>query len=443
MIQVSDNRRFLVRADGSPFFYVGDTAWALFQRLDRDESTYYLQDRAAKGFTVIQATALSEFDGLRVPNRYGELPLHDADPLRPNDAYFRHVDYVVDQAAALGLVVGLLPTWGDKVGPLKWGIGPEVFTPENAGPYGAYLGERYRDQPIIWILGGDRVPETAQHRAVWRAMAEGLRRGDGGRHLITYHPLGVDSSSAYFHDEPWLDFNLLQSCHLAWDRDNYNLIASDCARTPTKPCLDGEPNYEDMPMSMRPENGYFTAYDARKAAYWALFAGACGHTYGANGVFQFWDGSAPDIFHPRRRWNEALALPGAAQLIHARRLLESRPFLQRVPDQSLLVSDPGVGPDHVQATRADDRSYALTYSASGQPFTVDLGKLAGRAVTAAWFDPRVGTTHPIGTFPTGQPRAFEPPTRGRDNDWVLLLDDEARGYPTGSAARAPEINRFG
>jgi hypothetical protein len=434
MIRVSDNRRFLVREDGTPFFYLADTVWALFQRLDRDDADYYLRDRAGKGFTVIQATALSEFDGLRVPNPYGELPLHDGDPMRPNDAYFRHVDDVVDQAAALGLVVGLLPTWGDKVGPLKWGIGPEVFTPENAEPYGAFLGERYRDKPIIWILGGDRIPETDRQKAIWRAMAAGIRRGDNGQHLITYHPLGVDSSSTYFHDEPWLDFNMLQSCHLAWDRDNYNLIAQDYARVPTKPCLDGEPNYEDMPMHMSPENGYFTAYDARKAAYWALFAGAHGHTYGANGVFQFWDGSQSDIFKPRRPWREALALPGASQMVYARRLLESRPFLQRVPDQSLLVSDPGAGTDHIQATRANDGSYAFVYSASGQPFTIDLGKLSGRSVAASWYDPRTGAVQPAGNFPTESRRDFVPPTSGRDNDWVLVLDDAVRDYaPPGAA----------
>src|SRR6266849_1030209 len=98
MIRVSANQRFLVREDGTPFFYLGDTAWALFQRLDREEADRYLRDRAAKGFTVIQAVALSEFDGLRVPNRYGDLPLHDGDPHRPNDTYFRHVDAVVGVA---------------------------------------------------------------------------------------------------------------------------------------------------------------------------------------------------------------------------------------------------------------------------------------------------------------------------------------------------------
>src|SRR5437868_7308930 len=250
MLKVSDNRRFLVRDDGAPFFYLGDTAWALFQRLDLADATRYLEDRAAKGFTVIQAVALSEFDGLRVPNCYGDLPLHDCDPLQPNEAYFRHVDAVIDTAAKLGLVIGLLPTWGDKVGPLKWGVGPEVFTAENAARYGEFLGARYRDKPIIWILGGDRNPDSPQRAATWRALAAGLKRGDGGRHLMTYHPMGVYSSSSFFPGEDWLDFNTFQSSHMVWNRDNYNFIAQDYDHAPPKPCMDGEPNYEDMPVHM-------------------------------------------------------------------------------------------------------------------------------------------------------------------------------------------------
>src|SRR3712207_3580033 len=200
MLKVSDNKRFLVKADGSPFFYLGDTGWTLFQRLNREEADLYLEDRASKGFTVIQVMGISEFDGLTAPNPYGDVPLLDNDPSRPNDAYFRHVDYVVEKAAALGIYIGFLPTWGDKVGPLLWGSGPEVFTPENAEQYGQYLGRRYRDQPVIWVLGGDRNPTEERHKQIWRALAEGLDRGDGGRHLMTYHPQGGASSADFFHD---------------------------------------------------------------------------------------------------------------------------------------------------------------------------------------------------------------------------------------------------
>src|SRR5262245_36221455 len=155
MLKVSDNRRFLIHDDGSPFFYLGDTAWELFHRLTMDEAERYLKDRAAKGFTVIQAVALAEIDGLHTPNMRGDLPLIDDDPRRPNEAYFAHIDAVVETAAGLGLYVGMLPTWGDKWNQ-KWGVGPEIFTPENARAYGLWLGKRYADAPLIWILGGDR-----------------------------------------------------------------------------------------------------------------------------------------------------------------------------------------------------------------------------------------------------------------------------------------------
>jgi hypothetical protein len=426
-LKVSDNRRFLVREDGAPFFYLGDTAWELFHRLSREEADRYLQDQADKRFTVIQAVVLAEFDGLTEPNPYGHVPLFENDPARPNDAYFEHVDYIVDRAASLGMYIGMLPTWGDKVNK-KWGAGPEGFTPENAAVYGEFLGRRYRDKPILWIVGGDRPVENERHIAVWRAMAAGLKRGEDGRHLMTFHPNGRHTSAEWFHDEPWLDFNMLQSGHAYKDLENYAMIAGDYARSPTKPCLDGEPRYEDHPVRQRPEEGWFDAYDVRKAAYWALFAGAHGHTYGCHDIWQFWQPGRRPVTQARTPWKEALSLPGAAQMQHARKLLLSRPFLDRLPDQSLLASDPGTGSDHVQATRAQDGSYAFIYSASGGPFTVDMNKLAGSTIQAYWYDPRAGTATPAGEFARAGTREWTPPSNGPGHDWVLVLDDAAKEY---------------
>jgi hypothetical protein len=186
VLKVSENKRFLVHEDGTPFFYLGDTAWELFHRLNREEADKYLANRAAKGFTVIQAVALAELDGLHTPNAYGYRPLIEDDPTRPDvkdgpeNDYWDQVDYVVKKAESLGLYIGLLPTWGDKWNK-RWGIGPEVFTPENAEVYGRWLGRRYKDAPnLIWILGGDRPVENDTHRQIIRAMARGLAQGDGG-----------------------------------------------------------------------------------------------------------------------------------------------------------------------------------------------------------------------------------------------------------------------
>ncbi|HTK76549.1 MAG TPA: DUF4038 domain-containing protein, partial [Gemmataceae bacterium] len=213
-LRVSDNKRFLVKDDGAPFFWLGDTAWELFHRLNREDTERYLRDRSAKKFTVIQAVVLAELDGLHTPNAYGQTPLVNDDPARPNEDYFKHVDWVVNKAAEYGLFIGMLPTWGDKWNRGR-GAGPEVFTPENAGPYGEWLGRRYKDRPVIWILGGDRAVENDRHKAIIRAMARGLRSGDGGTHLITFHPRGGSGSSEYFHDDDWLDLNMRQNGHQA------------------------------------------------------------------------------------------------------------------------------------------------------------------------------------------------------------------------------------
>ncbi len=431
MLKVSPNRRFLTHADGTPFFYLGDTAWELLHRCTLDETERYLADRAAKRFTVIQTVVLAELDGLHTPNRNGDLPLLDDDPTRPNESYFAHVDAVVNLAGSLGLHVGLLPTWGDKWNQ-KWGVGPEIFTPENAHAYGAYLGRRYAEAPIIWILGGDRPIESEQHLLILRAMAAGLREGDGGRHLMTMHTWGPHATSEYVHDEAWLEFHTCQSGH-ARNSANWRFIEADYARTPIRPCMDAEPGYEDMADNIRNlDGGYLDDWDARKALYWSLFAGAHGHTYGCNPVWQMWVPGREQVIFARRPWYEAMHLPGSGQMQYARALLESRPFLSRIPDQSVIASDPGTGTQHIRATRDGDGRYAFVYVPSGAitgagEIEVNLTNLAGDQVAAWWYDPRTGAARRIGVLPKRSPMAFTVPQGGPD--WILVLDDAGCAFP--------------
>jgi len=421
-VKVSENQRCLIDLDGKPFFYLGDTAWELFHRLDRGEADVYLKDRAAKQFTVIQAVVLAEHGGLDVPNAYGVLPLVGKNPTKPVEAYFEHVDHVVNRADELGLVVGMLPTWGSW-----WHDGKGIFSPETAESYGEFLGRRYKDKSILWILGGDRPAENDRQKAIIRAMAAGLRKGDEGRHLMTFHPPGGRSSSEWFHGDDWLAFDMIQSGH-GYNHANYEKVAADYARKPAKPCLDGEPGYEDHPAEFNPKNGFLDDYEVRKFAYWAIFAGACGHTYGCHDIWQFLGPGRPPITAARMPWKQAIDLPGAGQMRFVRALLESRPFLTRIPDQSLLTSDPGRGADHIQAARAEDGSYAFIYSASGKPFTVALDKLSGDRLRASWYDPRKGTSVAIGMLPREGKKEFQPPSQGKGLDWVLVLDDDTKGY---------------
>ena len=184
--------------------------------------------------------------------------------------------------------------------------------------------------------------------------------------------------------------------------------------------------YEDHPVCFNAkELGYSEAHDVRRAAYQNLFAGAHGHTYGCHDIWQMYALGREPINGPRRYWNEALDLPGATQMTHVRALIESRPFLVRVPDQS-LVREAHAGAERIQATRGED--YAFIYSTAGMPIEVNMGIISGKRVNANWYDPRTGESTFIGKFKNKGKRTFTPPTSGPDNDWVLLLDDTRKGY---------------
>ncbi|HEX3079567.1 MAG TPA: DUF4038 domain-containing protein, partial [Puia sp.] len=213
--QPSPNGHYLLRS-GKDFFWLGDTGWELFHRLNREQADQYLKTRSSQGFTVIQAVVLAEFDGLHTANAYGDLPLLNDDPATPNENYFKHVDYIINKAAEEGLVIGLLPTWGDKV-TKSWGVGPVIFNPENAGIYGRWLGNRYKNSKnIIWILGGDRNPQSEIDFKIWRSMAAGIQDGVGGKEkaMITYHPQPNEQGSGqYFFDDEWFSLNMFQNGH--------------------------------------------------------------------------------------------------------------------------------------------------------------------------------------------------------------------------------------
>jgi hypothetical protein len=435
-LKVSENKRFLIRSDGTPFFYLGDTAWEMLHRLTREDAEFYLKRRAEQGFTVIQTVALAEFDGLGTPNAYGELPLHNNDPLKPSERYFEHVDWILEKAESLGLTIGLLPTWGDKWNKSKWGVGPEIFTPANAEAYGEWLGHRYANRAIIWIVGGDRPIETDTHRAIITGMARGLRRGDNGAHLITFHPPGGRGSAEWFHEEPWLDFNFRQNGHSASFNVNYAKMRADYDRTPTKPLIDGEPIYEGHPIAFKAEEfGHSIAADVRRAMYWDLFSGACGHTYGHHSMWQFYDEGREPVNRPLMTWRKAIEEPGGNQMQFGRRLFESRPVLTRIPDDDVIVASkivtavPGAGAYRFVATRDSNGSYAMVYAPIGRTFSVRMDKVTGANVKAWWYDPRTGKAMSAGEFSNQGEREFTPPNPGESLDWILVLDDAAKDFP--------------
>ena len=436
-LKVSENHHFLVFEDGTPFFYLGDTAWELFHRLTKAETEKYLENRREKGFTVIQAVALAELDGLNIPNAEGEIPLINNDPTVPNEKYFEHVDWVIKKAEEKGIFIGLLPTWGDKWNK-KWGNGPEIFTPENAFIYGKFLGSRYKNSPnIIWILGGDRPVESDVQRQIITQMALGLKEGDGGNHLISFHPTGGSGSAQYFHNEPWLDFNMRQNGHSISYTERYHMTLEDYNRDPAKPIVDAEPIYEDHPINFKPdENGHSVATDVRRPLYWDLFSGAFGHTYGHHSVWQMWSPDRQPVNRPLMPWYEAIDQTGAGQMVFGRKLIESRPFLSRIPDNSIIVTDnipssvPGAGSYSYVATRDESGTFAMVYVPVGREFSIRMDVIKGKNVIAWWYNPRNGEAKKIGRFTNVGVQTFNTPTPGESLDWILVLDDESSKFNT-------------
>ena len=202
-----------------------------------------------------------------------------------------------------------------------------------------------------------------------------------------------------------------------------------------KPVLDGEPIYEDHPISFNArDNGHSVAADVRRPLYWDLFTGACGHTYGDHSIWQMYAEGRKPINAPLLTWSEAILQPGGTQMQHARRLLESRPFLTRIPDDSVIVSNryptaiPGNGLKRLVATRDSAGSYAMVFVPAGRPFKVHLDKISGGKVKAWWFDPRTGKAKAIGEFPATGEKEFQTPTPGENLDWVLVLDDASKRF---------------
>jgi hypothetical protein len=449
-LKVSENGRYLNEQDGSAFLWIGDTAWELFHKLDREEATEYLKNRKAKGFTIIQAVVLAENDGLRTPNPYGEVPFIDLDPTKPNEAYFQHVDFIVNKAEELGLFIGMLPTWGDKIFSEHPGAGPVVFNKENAKVYGEFLGKRYQDKPIVWILGGDRNIANDEVLEIWRSMAMGLKEGDGGNHLITYHPRGASSSSAQLHHEDWLDFNMYQSGHDKHFNQVYRYATKDRSLVPAKPTIDGEPAYEDIairfwdymdfskPSMQRapdgvldeqgliknPEHfklGFFTDYDVRVHAYWNFLAGAAGYTYGNNAIWQMFKADRNLAIPCLYDWRTSMDRPGAEDMRHVNKFFTKYPFEKLVTAQEIILSDNQENEDYIQAAMADDKKFILVYLAKGQTVELDLSQYS-KIKKVSWFNPRDGKLQKGGKVGNQGIVEFTPPSSGIGNDWMLVLE---------------------
>ncbi len=434
-LKISANKRFFTDEKGAPFFWLGDTGWLLFVKCSREDAIHYLETRKQQGFNVVQVMVLHDMNNTK--NVYGDSALINLDASKPKITpgnnfsnadeydYWDHVDFIVKEAAKRNIYMGMVPVWGSNVKGGKVNV-------QQGEAYARFLANRYKNSwNIIWLNGGD--VKGTEGLDVWKTIGATLKQLDP-RHLMTYHPRGRTSSSDWFHNESWLDFNMFQSGHKNYAQDtvsteknhygedNWKFIDVDWNLKPTKPTLDGEPSYENIPQglhdSLMPR---WKDADLRRYAYWSVFAGGAGFTYGENATMQFNNmGDWTANYGVTNNWKQAILSPGATQMVHLKKLMLSKSYFDRVPAQE-LVTDNGERYNRVAATKG--KGYVMFYTYTGREFEVNMGPISGSKVKASWFNPKNGSRTTIGNFSDKMITKFNPPGEEQDgNDWVLILE---------------------
>lgn len=325
-LRVAQSWRTLEHADGTPFFWLGDTWWmGLCRRLRWPGDFRALTaDRVAKGFTVIQIVAglypdMPAFDQ-RGANEAG-FPW-EKDYTRINPAYFDMADLRINWLVQSGLVPCIVGCWGYF---LPWmGV-------EKMKKHWRNLIARYGAYPVVWCLAGEGImpyylsenkeQDSAFQKKGWTELGTYLRQIDPYHHPVTIHP--GDSARNTVEDPAVLDFDMLQTGH--GDRQSVpntvSRVVEAYNREPRMPVINGEVCYEGIGEACRQE--------VQRLMFWAcVLNGAAGHTYGANGIWQVntregsYGPSPHGMAWGNTPWEDAYRLPGSAQLGIAKRLLE-------------------------------------------------------------------------------------------------------------------------
>lgn len=418
-LRVSENRRYLEDAAGTPFLVVGDTPWSLIAQLNEADIARYLDDRAQRGFTALIVNLLEHKFGSKAPAKLdGVAPfLEPGDFTQPNPAYFDYAHRAVAAAGERGLSVWLCPAY------LGWGGKDEGFFQEikAAGRaalrgYGRFVGARFKDLPnLVWMMGGDYAL-PAEERWAGEELALGLREG-GAEQLMTAHG-GQTSATETFGDQSWLAVDTVYR----YQPDLWRPLRAAWLNEPTRPFVMIESAYEGEHQAA-PDR-------IRRQAWWPMLCGACGQFFGNNPIWYF-DGPGFTDRKSAPTWQQALDLPGSRDMARLGRLFRQYPWWRLVPDvgDRLIAAGGGDGAEKATAAHTPDWKLALLYVAGDgrgvRALTLDLSSFPG-PVTARWYNPAQDAPLALHNPPLSNSPGQVLRTPGDNgtgaNDWVLVLE---------------------
>ncbi len=419
-LRVSDDGRHLAYADGTPFFYLGDTHWQMpdTERVDAcndpahaggpcpygGQFQHLVADRKAKGFTVYQTYPSA------VDPAWWSRPYDAVDPARFHSVF----DVEMDHLAAQGFVVAL--GFGHYNNSTK-------MPAEDLCRWARYLVARYGAHPVVWITCQEMTaPEDGGRNRidVWKQVAEAICEADGYDHPHSAHQWVLNVDERPLGGEPWHDWFALQGGHRGSGLTPQARYAGYYAFRPTKPIIETEAMYEQVDCG-----GVADTDDARRSAWKAMLCGSAGYTYGAAGVWALkWDPADTrwtGYNHEIAAWYAGMALPGSRQMSVMKEFFESLPWTSLVP----RFADPqwAAWQDSERSVLASagNRLYVAYFYGATSAGT--LKQLDPQAVyEARWFDPRTGAY-------VGRPQkvrapsgTWQAPEKPDEADWVLVLE---------------------
>ncbi|HSV73598.1 MAG TPA: DUF4038 domain-containing protein [Chthonomonadales bacterium] len=406
-LRVSDDRRHLSHADGTPFLWIGDTAWAGPHRASDADWAAYLRDRVAKRFTLVQVGPAPDWAGPTDPA--GNLPIEGGDARRPVPAFWQGWERKVRAANEAGLAV------------LVSGLMEPVSrypSAEHATVFARWLAARLHGDMVVLSPSFDS-PAMPLGDAVGAAVREATRA-----HLLTQHPgtptgqPGQIWTEAYF-DRDYLDFAGVQTGHNRGDREisarqaiEWNLRLY--RREPRKPVVNLEAMYDT---EGRGREGSFSGEEARSLGWLSMLSGACGYTYGSD-VWQWrTDPAQPEY------WRRAMGLASSSHMTHLRDFLARIPWWRLAPSPERISGQPPAWSRRVAAATTPDGRLMVAYFPAQARVTVDLRGMR-LPLRIRWFDPRAGRFDPrTATVREAGDQSVEPPAPG---DWALLIEGPRR-----------------